>query len=40
MVNAMNKDDATAEKIMGVSNVTIRSMKSRIKAKKAYHPSV
>ena len=40
MVNAMNKDDATAEKIMGVSNVTIRSIKSRIKAKKAYHPSV
>ena len=40
MVNAMNKDDATAEKIMGVSKVTIRSMKSRIKAKKAYHPSV
>ena len=39
MVNAMNKDDATAEKIMGVSNVTIRSIKSRIKAKKAYHPS-
>ena len=40
MVNAMNKDDATAEKIMGVSNVTIRSIKSRIKAKKVYHPSV
>ena len=40
VVNAMNKDDATAEKIMGVSNVTIRSIKSRIKAKKAYHPSV
>ena len=40
MVNAMNKDDATAEKIMGVSNVTIRSIKSRIKVKKAYHPSV
>ncbi len=40
MVNAMNKDDATVEKIMAVSNVTIRSMKSRIKAKKVYHPSV
>ncbi|WP_434502125.1 tetratricopeptide repeat protein [Prevotella sp.] len=40
MVNAMNKDDATAEKIMGISNVTIRSIKSRIKAKKVYHPSV
>lgn len=39
MVNAMNKDNATVERIMGVSNVTIRSMKSRIKAKKAYHPS-
>jgi len=40
MVNAMNKDEITIEKIMGVSNVTIRSMKSRIKAKKVYHPSV
>ena len=40
MVNAMNKDDATAEKILGVSNNAIRSIKSRIKAKKAYHPSV
>lgn len=39
MVSAMNKDDATVEKIMGVSNVAIRSVKSRIKAKKAYHPS-
>jgi tetratricopeptide (TPR) repeat protein len=39
MVNAMNKDEVTIEKIMGVSNVTIRSMKSRIKAKKTYHPS-
>lgn len=40
MVNAMNKDDVTAEKIMGVSNVTIRSIKSRIKAKKVFHSSV
>ncbi len=40
MVNAMNKDEVTIEKIMGVSNVTIRSIKSRIKAKKVYHPSV
>jgi Uncharacterized enzyme of heme biosynthesis len=40
MVNAMNKDEATIEKIMGVSNVTIRSIKSRIKAKKLYHPNV
>jgi tetratricopeptide (TPR) repeat protein len=34
MVNAMNKDEGTIEKIMGVSHVTIRSIKSRIKAKK------
>lgn len=40
MVNVMNKDEPTIEKIMGVSNVTIRSMKSRIKAKKVYNPSV
>jgi tetratricopeptide (TPR) repeat protein len=33
MVNAMNKNETEIERIMGISNVSIRSMKSRIKAK-------